>query len=63
MWGTTGTQAMWVGGTGGTILKYDGSTFTPLKTGVTATIRTLWGNNLTDVWAAGDSGTILRWKM
>ena len=63
MWGMSGSPQMWIGGTNGTILKFDGTNFTAQKTGVTTAIRTVWGNNLTDVWAAGDTGTILRWKM
>ena len=63
MWGCLARRALWLAGNNGTILKFDGTNVAALKTGTTSTLRSIWGNNLTDIWAVGLSGTILRWKM
>lgn len=44
---------IFMGGTGGRILKYDGGTFTTMDTPSAATVFGLWGSSPTDVWAVG----------
>jgi len=62
LWGPSNAGHLWIGGSGGTLIKYDGTLFTPIKTGTTFSIYSIWGSSQTDVWAAGDYGMILRWK-
>jgi hypothetical protein len=45
----------------GTVLRFDGATWTPLATGSTAQVHTVWGNAPDDVWAAGTGGTLLHY--
>ncbi len=46
-------------GTGGTLLKYDGTSWTPLKTGTTNNLYALWAHAGT-VLAGGSYGTLVR---
>ena len=45
----------------GTILHYDGSSWSAVSSGTTDDLIGLWGSSATDVWAVGYSGTILHW--
>ena len=45
----------------GTILRFDGATWTPLATGSSAQLHTVWGSAPDDVWAAGASGTLVHY--
>ncbi|AKV03942.1 hypothetical protein AKJ09_10605 [Labilithrix luteola] len=56
-WG--GHDDLWVGGSGGTIARFDGTVWHEETTGTSATIRAMFGFSSTDVWAAGDEGTVL----
>ena len=61
--GVTNVDLWWVfgipggpvffGGSGGTILRYEGGTFTPMTTPATQTVFGIWGANADDVWAVG----------
>jgi hypothetical protein len=60
IWGTAPNQVI-VGGSGGTILRFDGSAWTPLASGTSYAIVGLRGGSGSDVVAAGGYG-ILRYK-
>jgi hypothetical protein len=44
---------IYMGGEGGLILRYDGSTFEPMDTPGTSTVFGIWGSSPSDVWAVG----------
>jgi hypothetical protein len=48
-------------GPAGTVLRYDGATWTSLATGSTAQLETVWGRAPDDVWAAGTGGALLHY--
>jgi hypothetical protein len=53
----------WICGYGGFILHSpgDGTWSTPLTTGTTQNLRTIWGDRSTgDIWAGGDNNTLIR---
>ena len=60
VWGS-GPNDVWIGGTRGTLLHWDGSAWTNVPSGTTNTLRAIWGSGPSDVWAVGDSGTALHW--
>lgn len=52
---------IWAVGNQGTILHYDGSTWTEASPKITQNnLRAVWGASAEDVWAVGDNATILR---
>jgi hypothetical protein len=59
VWGA-GANDVWAVGAGGTILHWDGATWSPSASGTTATLRDVWGSASDDVWAVGP-GTLLHW--
>jgi len=50
---------VWVVGNGGTILYYNGSTWTAQTSGTSEDLNGVWGSSATSVWAVGDNGTVL----
>jgi len=54
VWGA-GKDDVWVGGSGGTLIHWDGVAWTPTTTGVKNTFNVIWGNGSTDVWAASST--------
>lgn len=44
---------IFMGGTGGRILKYEGGSFTAMQTPSQATVFGIWGSSASDVWAVG----------
>jgi hypothetical protein len=57
----------WAGTVGGGLYttNFGGSTWTPVATGTTQTLRSISGTNLADLWAVGDGGVIAHiepWK-
>src|SRR6185503_4847604 len=54
------TNAVYVVGDGGTILRRTNNTWTQMESGTTATLRGVWGASATDVWVVGEGGTVLR---
>jgi len=48
-------------GQGGGILHYDGSSWTPMSSGTTNWLEGVWGSSSGDVFAVGESGTILHY--
>lgn len=59
LWGSS-RSALFATGDGGTILRFDGSRWLPLESGITARLRAIWGSSASDVFVAGDGGAILR---
>lgn len=50
---------IWIVGSLGGMLHYDGQSFTQVPTGVTSNLYGLWVNGPRDVWAVGDVGTVI----
>ena len=44
---------IYVAGTNGTVLHYDGSTWTEMETGTTESLRDVWGASTSDIFAVG----------
>jgi hypothetical protein len=60
IWGSRADD-VWAVGNGGTILHWDGKSWTGVASGSTAHLRAVWGSGSTDVWAVGTGGTALHW--
>jgi hypothetical protein len=60
VWGTS-VSHVFVGGDGGSTLYYDGSTFTPMRSGTTKSIYNFWGSSGADIWGVGADGLILHY--
>jgi uncharacterized repeat protein (TIGR01451 family) len=60
VWGTSGSDVFAVG-SDGTILHYDGTTWSPMSSGTTKGLRGVWGSSGSDVFAVGSDGTILHY--
>jgi hypothetical protein len=58
IWGTS-PEDLWVVGGDGTIVRNDGSSWTPTPSGTQAHLQAVWGSSPRDVWAVGSNGTIL----
>ena len=56
-----GKNDVWLAGSKGEIVRYDGARFTSTPSGVTADIYALWGSSADNIFAAGDDGVLLRW--
>jgi hypothetical protein len=60
VWGAT-SDRVWLAGTRGTLLGWNGRDFTAQPSGTTASLARVWGTTADDVWAVGD-GVILHWN-
>lgn len=60
LWAASGREVYAVG-LWGTILRFDGSGWTPLASGTTHHLFGVWGSGSTDVIAVGAGGMMLRW--
>jgi hypothetical protein len=67
VWAGGGKNPVWVVGGAGTILSCDPSSVplscTVQPTGLSTVLHGVWGANVTDIWAVGNNGTMLRLKM
>src|SRR3569832_2924384 len=63
LWGVWGIHSndVWVVGDSGTILKWDGSSWTTQASGTTRSLFAVRGVDTNNVWAVGEDGTILKW--
>jgi hypothetical protein len=52
----------WAVGTGGTILKYDGTNWVAVTSGTTAQLNGVWAASPTEAYAVGNGGLILKWN-
>jgi len=55
------TNSVFIVGAGGTILHFDGASFTTMSSGVINTLYAVWGTSSSDVWAVGSSGAIVHY--
>ena len=60
VWGSSGSDVFAVGDYG-TIVHYDGMTWSPMSSGTYNHLRGVWGSSGSDVFAVGDYGTILHY--
>ncbi len=60
VWGSSGSDVFAVGDYG-TILHYDGSTWSSIPSGTTNYLLGIWGSSGSDVFVVGDHGTILHY--
>jgi photosystem II stability/assembly factor-like uncharacterized protein len=60
VWGSSGGDVFTVGDAG-TILHYDGSTWSTMSSGTTERLYGVWGSSGSDVFVVGDYGTILHY--
>ena len=60
LWGS-GADDVWAAGDGGTILHWNGATWSRVKGLPNVDLRAIWGRGPNDVWTAGDKGTVLHW--
>ena len=60
VWGTSSSDVFAVG-YDGTIVHYDGETWSPMTSGTTARLYGVWGTSSTDVYVVGHDGTILHY--
>ena len=61
VWGSSASD-VFVVGKDGTIMHYDGATWSPMTSGTTKLIWDVWGSSASNVFAVGDHGTILRYN-
>ena len=59
LWGT-GPDSLWIVGSGGSILHWNGSALELESSGVTADLTAVWGNASGVVWVVGSNETLLR---
>jgi hypothetical protein len=52
----------WAVGQSGTVLHWDGASWTAMESGTRNDLRRVWATSAGDVWAAGDNGLILHLK-
>jgi hypothetical protein len=61
VWGSSGSNVFAVG-TGGTILRFDGTSWITMNSGTTTWLADVWGAAANDVYAVGAAGTILHYN-
>ena len=61
VWGTSSTD-VYFAAVNGVVYHYDGSSFTPMPTGVQDDLTSIWGSNDGQVFAVSSSGTIVRYS-
>jgi len=64
VWGSSATDVFAVG-VAGTVLHFDGSSWTPMSSGLSfnhSELRGVWGSSATDVFAVGEAGIILHYN-
>ena len=57
--GGTGKGDIYAVGEGGTIIRFNGTTWTTVASGTTTTLNEVWGSSASDVFVIGQNGTIL----
>jgi hypothetical protein len=60
VWGSS-DRNVWAVGNGGTVLHWDGWSWSPVPSGTAYPLRSIWGAGPSDVWAVGAGGTTIRW--
>jgi hypothetical protein len=59
--GGTASKDVWAVGEVGTILHWDGTSWSESPSGTNEDLADVWGSGAHDVWAVGYSGNILHW--
>ena len=62
VWGSSSSD-VFVVGSAGTILHYDGNVWTTMTSGTTGIIGSVWGSSPSDVFAVGNNGLILHYSV
>src|SRR5580704_10916791 len=57
----SGNSDVWAVGAAGTVIHFDGQSWTPFASGTTENLTGLSGTGPGDVWATGDNGSVLHW--
>src|SRR5450432_207462 len=58
VWGS-GSSDVWAVGLDGTVLHWDGTSWSAGSSASSASFFCVWGANANDIWAAGDAGTLV----
>ena len=58
IWGAAAND-IWVGGSGGLLIHYDGATWSPATTNVKNTFHAIWGSGSNDVYAVSSTDVVL----
>jgi hypothetical protein len=58
VWGSSEAKDIFVVGEKGAILYYNGTTWSPMESGTSAPLTSVWGSSATDVFAAGTGGML-----
>ena len=61
VWGSSSSNVFAVGDAG-TILHYDGTSWSPMSSGTTGSLRDVWGASGSNVFVVGSGGTILHYN-
>ena len=61
MWGS-GSNDVWAVGRAGSILHFNGATWSSSASGTIADLEGVWASSSTDVWAVGLAGTVRHWN-
>ena len=61
IWGTSSSN-VFVVGSSGIILLYDGNAWSSMPAGMTTDLLSVWGSSPSDVFAVGANGTILHYS-
>ena len=64
MFGALDANNVWVVGSDGTVLRWDGNDWISQSSGTGATLRDIWGTDANSIWAVGNDGqgVILHWN-
>jgi hypothetical protein len=60
IWGT-GSNAVFIAGENGNILRYDNSTWKPMDSNTIKDLYAIWGTSISNIFTAGESGIILHY--
>ena len=58
VWGSSASD-VWAVGSGGTVVRYDGTTWRAVATGISETLHAVWGTGPGDVWAVSSFRVLL----
>ncbi len=61
VWGSSASD-VWVVGSVGTVLHWNGSSWSTARTGTGSQLTGVWSTSASDAWAVGSAGTILHWN-
>lgn len=49
-------------GSAGTIVRWNGTSWTPQSNGSVTQLQASWGSDASNLWGVGDGGAILKWS-